>query len=79
MNNGTVTGHYVSFLKATMDDMDQYPHMKGYYLVMDNVPIQTSEGITKYITPRGYCYAYLPSYSPEPIQLSNSGQLLRVK
>ncbi|CEG68996.1 hypothetical protein RMATCC62417_05148 [Rhizopus microsporus] len=26
----TVTGHYVSFLKATMNEMDQYPHMKGH-------------------------------------------------
>ncbi|KAL1925861.1 hypothetical protein VTP01DRAFT_7285 [Rhizomucor pusillus] len=31
--------------------MDQYPHMKGYY--------------SKYITSRGYRYAYLPPYSPE--------------
>ncbi|KAG1381013.1 hypothetical protein G6F61_003541 [Rhizopus arrhizus] len=35
-SKGTVTGHYVSFLKATMDEMDQYPHMKesrGYHCV----------------------------------------------
>ncbi|KAG1426555.1 hypothetical protein G6F58_001425 [Rhizopus delemar] len=46
-SKGTVTGHYVSFLKATMDEMDQYPHMKGHYLVMDNAPIHTSEDIAK--------------------------------
>ncbi|KAG1177328.1 hypothetical protein G6F70_006361 [Rhizopus microsporus] len=33
MSKGTITGHYVSFLKATMDEMDQYPHMKGHYLI----------------------------------------------
>ncbi|ORE05716.1 hypothetical protein BCV72DRAFT_330256 [Rhizopus microsporus var. microsporus] len=34
-STGTVTGHYFSFLKVTMDEMDQYPHIKWYYLVMD--------------------------------------------
>jgi hypothetical protein len=47
MSKGTVTGHYISFLKATMDEMDQYPHMKGHYLVMDNAPIHTSDNIAK--------------------------------
>ncbi|KAG0738000.1 hypothetical protein G6F23_010000 [Rhizopus arrhizus] len=65
VSKGTVTGHYVSFLKATMDEMDQYPHMKGHYLVMDNAPIHTSEDIAKYIESRGYHCVYLPSYSPE--------------
>lgn len=48
-----------------MDEMDQFPYMKGHYLVMDNAPIHTSEDIAKYITSRGYRCAYLPSYSPE--------------
>jgi hypothetical protein len=39
ISRGTVTGHYLSFLKATMDEMDKFEHMKGYYLVMDNAPI----------------------------------------
>lgn len=39
ISRGTVTGHYLSFLKATMDEMDKYQHMKGHYLVMDNAPI----------------------------------------
>ncbi|KAG1452272.1 hypothetical protein G6F55_008764 [Rhizopus delemar] len=64
-SKGTVTGHYVSFLKATMDEMDQYPHMKGHYLVMDNAPIHTSEDIAKYVESRGYRCVYLPPYSPE--------------
>ncbi|CEJ02197.1 hypothetical protein RMCBS344292_16210 [Rhizopus microsporus] len=65
MSKGTVTGHNISFLKATMDEMDRYPHTKGHYLVMDNSPIHTSEDIAKYVESRGYHYIYLPSYSPE--------------
>ncbi|CEG82150.1 hypothetical protein RMATCC62417_16266 [Rhizopus microsporus] len=65
VSKGTATRHCVSFLKATMDEMDQYPHMKGHYLVMDNTPIHTSENIAKYIEFRGFRCVYLPSYSPE--------------
>ncbi|KAI8989505.1 hypothetical protein BDB01DRAFT_842174 [Pilobolus umbonatus] len=42
---GTVTGHYISFLKMTLDEMDKHPHMKGHYIVMDNAPIHTHENI----------------------------------
>ena len=49
VSKGTVTGHYVSFLKATIDEMDQYPHIKGHYLVMDNAPIHTSDNLAKYV------------------------------
>ncbi|KAG1521681.1 hypothetical protein G6F52_006524 [Rhizopus delemar] len=48
VSSGTVTGHYVSFLKITLDEMDKHPHMKGYYIVMDNAPIHTHENIRKY-------------------------------
>ncbi|KAG1298400.1 hypothetical protein G6F66_001759 [Rhizopus arrhizus] len=61
----TVTGHYLSFLKATLDEMDKYPEMKGHYLVMDNAPIHSSTDIGNYIHSRGYPYVYLPPYSPE--------------
>lgn len=27
-STGTVTGHYLSFVKATLDEMDRYPEMK---------------------------------------------------
>lgn len=30
ITTGTVTGHYLSFVKATLDEMNQYPHMKGH-------------------------------------------------
>ncbi|KAG1148777.1 hypothetical protein G6F37_006591 [Rhizopus arrhizus] len=48
-----------------MDEMDRFPHMKGYFLVMDNAPIHTSDNIAKYVESRGYRSAYLPPYSPE--------------
>ncbi|KAL1926409.1 hypothetical protein VTP01DRAFT_5738 [Rhizomucor pusillus] len=65
MRSGNVTGHYLSFLKATMDEMDKYPCIEDNYLVMDNAPIHKSEDIGEYIESRGYRYAYLPSYSPD--------------
>ncbi|EIE91083.1 hypothetical protein RO3G_15794 [Rhizopus delemar RA 99-880] len=49
ISSGTVIGHYVSFLKMTLDEMDQHPHMKGHYIVMDNVPIHTHKNIKRYI------------------------------
>ncbi|KAG1451367.1 hypothetical protein G6F46_008779 [Rhizopus delemar] len=51
---GTVTGHYLSFLKTTLDEMNKYPEMKGHYLVMDNAPIHSLTDIGKHIHSRGY-------------------------
>ncbi|KAG0767881.1 hypothetical protein G6F18_003787 [Rhizopus arrhizus] len=65
MSKGTVMEHYISFLKATMNEMDRFPYMKGHYLVMDNAPIHTSENIAKYVESRGYRCTYLPPYPPE--------------
>ncbi|KAG1143692.1 hypothetical protein G6F37_011327 [Rhizopus arrhizus] len=65
LSSGTVTGHYISFLKTTLDEMDKHPHMKGYHIIMDNAPIHTHENIKKYIEYRGYKCVYLPTYSPE--------------
>ncbi|KAG0939761.1 hypothetical protein G6F57_005649 [Rhizopus arrhizus] len=36
---GTNSGHYDRFMNLTLDEMDKYPEMKGFYLVMDNSPI----------------------------------------
>ncbi|EIE86653.1 hypothetical protein RO3G_11364 [Rhizopus delemar RA 99-880] len=65
ISSGTVTGHYISFLKTTLDGMDKHPHMKGHYIVMDNVPIHMHENIKKHIDYRGYKCVYLPTCSPE--------------
>jgi transposase len=63
-STGTVTGHYLSFVKTTLD-MGKFPEMKGHYLIMDNAPIHSSTDIGKYINSRGYRFVYLPPYSPE--------------
>ncbi|CEG76478.1 hypothetical protein RMATCC62417_11374 [Rhizopus microsporus] len=39
--------------------------MKGYYLVMDNAPIHTSDNIAKYVESCGYRCAYLLPYFSE--------------
>ncbi|KAG1464724.1 hypothetical protein G6F56_005024 [Rhizopus delemar] len=59
---GVVAGHYLNFVKATLDEMDHHPEMKGHYLVMDNAPVHNSKEIGEYINSRGYQYIYLPSH-----------------
>jgi hypothetical protein len=61
----TVTGHYINFVKSTLDVLDNHEEFKGHYIVMDNAPIHTSKDIERYITSRGYGCIYLPPYSPE--------------
>jgi hypothetical protein len=62
---GTTTGHYLKFISNTLDVMDNQPEMKGFYLIMDNAPIHTSNEVDKIVTSRGYKCVYLPPYSPE--------------
>ena len=68
---GTVTGHYILFLQKTMNCMDQFPEMKGFYIVMDNAPIHTADEIEEMIPKRGYRSTYLPPYSPELNPIEN--------
>jgi hypothetical protein len=68
---GTVTGHYILFLQKTMNLMDQFPEMKGFYIVMDNAPIHTADEIEEMISNRGYRSIYLPPYSPELNPIEN--------
>ena len=62
---GTVTNHYVNFIKDVLAEMDKFPEMKGHYLIMDNAPIHTGKIIGEMIKEHGYNCIYLPSYSPE--------------
>lgn len=62
---GTTGGHYLQFLNDTMDIMDEFSEMKGYFIVMDNAPIHIPEIIDPVIIKRGYNPVYLPPYSPE--------------
>lgn len=62
---GTVTGHYMKFVIKMLNEMDKFSEMKGFYTVMDNAPIHTSQDIRTMIESRGYRVIYLPPYSPE--------------
>lgn len=51
--------------------MDQYSEMKGFYIVMDSVPIHTADAMDEMIARRGYEIIYLPPYSPELNPMEN--------
>ncbi|CEP08936.1 hypothetical protein [Parasitella parasitica] len=68
---GTVTGHYINFVKSTLDVLDNHEEFKGHYIVMDNAPTHTSKDIERYITSRGYGCICLPPYSPELNPIKN--------
>ncbi|KAI9362755.1 hypothetical protein BD770DRAFT_440702 [Pilaira anomala] len=51
---GTIGGHYLQFLNDTMDIMDEFPKVKGYFIVMDNPPIHVPQIIDLVIISRGY-------------------------
>lgn len=48
-----------------MDEMNYFPELKGYHIVMDNTPIHTAGQIDEMIVARGYKSIYFPPYSPE--------------
>lgn len=61
---GTTAGHYLNFIRKTLDEMDKNPLMNGFFIVMDNAPIHTHNDIDRLIISRGYRSIYLPPYSP---------------
>lgn len=64
-SKGTTTNHYVNFVKDILNEMDRFPEMKGFFLIMDNAPIHTNKLLRSIIEDRGYRCLYLPPYSPE--------------
>lgn len=60
MSKGTVARHLLVFQRPHVDKMNQYLYMKGYYLVMVNVPIHISDNRTKYITFQIYSSDFNP-------------------
>lgn len=65
ITKGTVTGYYMKLISKTLDEMDRFPEIRNFYIVMGNAPIHTSQDITNLIETRGYRAIYLPPYSPE--------------
>jgi len=63
----TTSGHYVQFISDdTMNLMDEFPHIKGTHIVMDNnAPIYSQQLVDPVIIERGYIPVYLSPYSPE--------------
>jgi hypothetical protein len=62
---GTTSGHYLNFINDTMDIMDEFPEMKGVFIVMNNAPVYVPEIIDLKIKKRGNTPVYLPPCSPE--------------
>jgi transposase len=60
---GTRTEHFLNYLKTLLNVLDA-SNLKGYYILMDNASIHTSNEVKELITSRGYRYKYFPPYSP---------------
>jgi hypothetical protein len=61
---GIRTGHYLNFIRKSLNEMDKSPLMNGFFIVMDNTPIYTHNDIDRLITSRGYRSIYLPPIPP---------------
>ncbi|KAG0736762.1 hypothetical protein G6F19_007848 [Rhizopus arrhizus] len=61
----TTVEHYLQLISDTMDIMEEFPEMKGYFIIMDNAPIHVPEMIEPIIMQQGYTSVYLPPYSSE--------------
>lgn len=62
-----------------MDEMDQFPELKGHYIVMDNAPIHTAGHIDEMITARGYRSIYFPPYSSDLNPIENLWAIVKNK
>lgn len=51
---GTTGEHYLQFISDTMDIIDEFSEMKGYFIILDNAPIHASEIVDLIIMQRGY-------------------------
>jgi molybdenum-dependent DNA-binding transcriptional regulator ModE len=60
---GTRTEHFLNYLENLLNILDAC-NLKGYYILMDNASIHTSNEVKDMITSRGYRYKYFPPYSP---------------
>ncbi|KAG0930755.1 hypothetical protein G6F57_011662 [Rhizopus arrhizus] len=62
---GTTAGHYMRFLRETLNILDKYDQMRGYYFIMDNAPIHKQIEDILNERNKDYKCVYLPPYSPE--------------
>ncbi|KAG2226244.1 hypothetical protein INT45_005916 [Circinella minor] len=76
---GTIGEHYLQFISDTMDIMDEFSEMKGYFIIMDNAPIHVPEIIDPIIMQRGYTPVYLPPYSPELNPIEQFWSIIKAK
>ncbi|KAG1455878.1 hypothetical protein G6F46_004385 [Rhizopus delemar] len=74
---GTVTGHYRMFISKNLDEMDKFPELRNFYVVMNNALIHISEDITQLIEARGYRAIDLPLYSPELNPIENFWSVIK--
>ncbi|KAG2197596.1 hypothetical protein INT47_006659 [Mucor saturninus] len=71
--------HYLQFISDTMNIMDEFSEMKGYFIIMDNAPIHVPEIIDPIIMQRGYTSVYLPPYSPELKLIAQFWSIIKAK
>jgi transposase len=67
------------FTNDTMDIMDEFPEMNGYFIIMDNAPIHVPEMIDPLIIKRGYTQVCLPLYSPELNPIEQFWSIVKTK
>ncbi|KAI8880828.1 hypothetical protein K501DRAFT_254382 [Backusella circina FSU 941] len=51
-STGTTSGHYLRFIKETLDIMDKHKSMRGSYFIMDNASMHTKPEIEEEIKSR---------------------------
>jgi transposase len=77
---GTTAGHYMRFISKMLNEMDKFPEMENFYIIMDNAPIHKPEDdIDGMIERRGYRSVRLPPYSPELNPIEQFWALLKGK
>ncbi|KAG0754563.1 hypothetical protein G6F57_006105 [Rhizopus arrhizus] len=62
---GTTVGYYMQFIQETLNILDKYDQMRGFYFIRDNAPIHKQ--IEDILNERNGVYKciFLPPYSPE--------------
>ncbi|KAG2196543.1 hypothetical protein INT47_010382 [Mucor saturninus] len=70
---------FIIFLEKTMDDVDFFLELKGYYIVLDNPAIHAAGQIDEMIVSRGYRSIYLSPHSSELNQIEQFWSIVKNK